>query len=182
MSGTAELLLSLAVALVLTALPGVAAALWVAYRGVRSVPILLAAGLAASGGTAMLAFWAYYADPLAGETLGYLLLFGSVALSWCVAGLRATYPRFAVALVTINASIVLVAYTPSLTPLPGTSYSPIAAALAALSLAAFAVVSFCGDAVDEIQAGTGANENGLSKGSIGAPVPKRTSLRTPNAR
>jgi hypothetical protein len=43
------------------------------------VPVLLAIALAASGVVALLSFWAYYADPLAGETLTWLVLLGSVA-------------------------------------------------------------------------------------------------------
>ena len=43
--------------------------------------------------------------------------------------------RLAIAIVAINALFVLALYTPSLTPLPGTSYSPIAAILAAAGLA-----------------------------------------------
>jgi hypothetical protein len=66
--------------LALTALPMAAAALFAARLGVRSVAILLAIGLAASGAAAMLAFWAFYADPLAGKSFAYLVLFGSVLL------------------------------------------------------------------------------------------------------
>ena len=81
-----ELLLLLVLHLVLTGLPGVAAALFVAARGVRRVPVLLAVWLAASGAGAMLGFWAYYADPLAGEAFSYLLAFGSVlAAVWLLA-------------------------------------------------------------------------------------------------
>jgi hypothetical protein len=54
---------------------------------VRSVPVLLAVALAASGGLAMLSFWAYYADPVVGESLSYFALFGSVALlAWTLYG------------------------------------------------------------------------------------------------
>jgi hypothetical protein len=72
-----ELLLLLATHLVLTALPGVAAALFVASRGERRVPILLAILLAASAGAGMLGFWAYYWDREIGETWSYLVAFGS---------------------------------------------------------------------------------------------------------
>lgn len=75
-----ELFLALLVHLALTALPGAAAALLAARLGVRSVPVLLATGMAATGILAMLAFWAYYADRTLGETVSYLVLFGSVAL------------------------------------------------------------------------------------------------------
>jgi hypothetical protein len=81
-----------------------------------------------------------------------LLLFGNVparatvhvgslvvpllAISACIAGLRATYPRLAAWIVAINVAIVLVTYAPALTPPPGSGYSPIAALLVALSLGA----------------------------------------------
>jgi hypothetical protein len=82
-----ELLVSLAAHLLLTALPAVAAALCAARLGVRSVPVLLAIALAATGVLAMLAFWAYYADPVIGESLSYLALFGAVALVvWALYG------------------------------------------------------------------------------------------------
>jgi hypothetical protein len=77
----------LAVHLVLTALPGAAACLFAARRGVHSVPVLLAIALAASGALAMLSFWAYYADRLIGESLSYLVLIGSIALlAWALRG------------------------------------------------------------------------------------------------
>jgi len=77
----------LAAHLVLTGLPGVAATLLAARCGVRGVPVLLATGLAATGALAMLTFWAYYADPVAGETFSYFLVIGSVALSvWALYG------------------------------------------------------------------------------------------------
>lgn len=75
-----ELFLTLLVHLALTALPGAAAALLAARLGVRSVPVLLATGMAATGLLALLSFWAYYGDRTLGETVSYLVLFGSVAL------------------------------------------------------------------------------------------------------
>jgi hypothetical protein len=75
-----ELLLTLVVHLALTGLPLVAAALLAARLGVRGVPVLLATGMAATGVLALLAFWAYYGDRTLGETVSYLVLFGSVAL------------------------------------------------------------------------------------------------------
>jgi hypothetical protein len=79
----------LAAHLVLTGLPGVAAALAAARRGVSSVPVLLALALATSGALAMLAFWAYYAEPAIGETLSYFVVFGSVGLAaWALYGGR----------------------------------------------------------------------------------------------
>lgn len=65
-----------------------------------------------------------------------------LAVCGCVAGLRATYPRLALGLVALNALLVLLLYTPSLTPKPGTGYSAIAALLAAASLAGFVLVAF----------------------------------------
>jgi hypothetical protein len=76
----AELLLLLAAHLILTALPIAAAMLLAVRRGIASVPILLAIGLAASGATGLLGFWAYFADPLVGETFSYLLPLGSALL------------------------------------------------------------------------------------------------------
>lgn len=78
-----RLLTLLALHLLLTALPIVAAMLVAGHRGVRSVPILLCLGLAVSGGAAMLAFWAYYGDRTLGETFSYLVLLGSVlTIGW----------------------------------------------------------------------------------------------------
>jgi hypothetical protein len=76
-----ELFLVLVLHLVLTALPGVAAALLAARLGVRSVPVLLATGMAATGVVAMLAFWLYFADPLIGESFSYLAILGPAALT-----------------------------------------------------------------------------------------------------
>jgi hypothetical protein len=76
----AELLLLLVVHLALTGLPGVAAVLAAVDRGVRSVPLLLAIGLAATGVLAMLAFWAYYADPAVGEVASHAVPIGSAGL------------------------------------------------------------------------------------------------------
>jgi hypothetical protein len=76
-----QLFLILLLHLVLTALPGVAGALLAARLGVRSVPVLLAIGLAATGVVAMLAFWAYYADPVIGESFSFLVIFGTVVVT-----------------------------------------------------------------------------------------------------
>lgn len=65
-----------------------------------------------------------------------------LAFCGCVAGLRATHPRLAAVVVGINIAIVLAIYTPSLTPPPGTSYSAIAAVLAATSLIGLGLVTF----------------------------------------
>jgi hypothetical protein len=86
---TGELLLLLAAHLVMTGLPGAAAALFAARRGVASVPVLLAIGLAASGIVGILGFWSYYVDRVLGETFSYFVLLGSVLLAgWAVWGGR----------------------------------------------------------------------------------------------
>jgi hypothetical protein len=79
-----ELIFLLAVHLVLTGLPGVAAALLAASRVTRRVPVLLAIALAASGAAAMLGFWAFYADPMLGKTFSFFLIFGSALLTGVV--------------------------------------------------------------------------------------------------
>ncbi len=89
MSDSGTLLLLLAVRLVLTGLPGVAAALFAARRGLRQVPVLLAIALAGSGVVAMLAFWAYYADPSVGQSFAWFALLGSLLLGgWSLRGGR----------------------------------------------------------------------------------------------
>jgi hypothetical protein len=60
----------------------------------------------------------------------------------CVVGLRAVYPRFALGYVGAASLLSLALYVPSLEPLPGTSYSPIALAISALALAGFALLAF----------------------------------------
>jgi hypothetical protein len=78
-----ELLLLLAIHLILTALPGVAAALFVTSRGERRIPVLVAVLLAVSGITAMVGFWAYYGSHPLGQTWSFLSLFGSLlAIVW----------------------------------------------------------------------------------------------------
>lgn len=83
MSGELDLIWMLPVHLALTAAPGAAAALLAMRGGVRSIPILLGVALAASGAGAMLAFWSYYADPMVGQVVSFLLVLGSVqAIAW----------------------------------------------------------------------------------------------------
>jgi hypothetical protein len=65
-----------------------------------------------------------------------------VAIAACVVGAAAVSTRLATAVVAVNALFVLALYAPSLTPLPGTSYSPIAAILAVLGLLGFGLVAF----------------------------------------
>jgi hypothetical protein len=81
MSNDVSLALDLAEHLLLTAVPMVAAMLFAARRGVREVAVLLAIGLAVSGLAAILAFWAFYADPLVGKAFSYFVLCGSAGLA-----------------------------------------------------------------------------------------------------
>lgn len=60
----------------------------------------------------------------------------------CVAGACSVAPRFAAWLTAANVAFVLLLYTPSLTPLPGSSYSPITALLTLLSCVGFALLAF----------------------------------------
>lgn len=78
MTANAEVLWMLLEHLALTAAPGIAAALFALRRGVRSVPLILALALAASGVVAILAFWAYYASPGIGRVWAYVVLFGAI--------------------------------------------------------------------------------------------------------
>jgi hypothetical protein len=80
MSNNLILFADLGVQLTLTALPLIAAMLFAARLGIRKVPVLLAIGLAGSGLLAMLAFWAFYADPIVGKSFSYLVVFGSALL------------------------------------------------------------------------------------------------------
>jgi hypothetical protein len=87
MSDSGTLLLLLLARLALTGLPGVAAALFAARCGVRQLPLLVGIALAASGAVAMLAFWAYYADPSVGQSFAWFALLGSLLLGgWSLRG------------------------------------------------------------------------------------------------
>jgi hypothetical protein len=81
MSDGGTVLLVLVEHMALTALPMVAATLFAARRGVRELPLLLAIGLVAGGIVALLSFWAYYWDPVLGESFGFLVPLGSVVLA-----------------------------------------------------------------------------------------------------
>jgi len=70
-----------------------------------------------------------------------LPIFGFCA---CVAGLRASFPRFATWYVAISAALMLAIYTPATKPLPGTAYSASAIVLAILGLAGFVALSLRG--------------------------------------
>lgn len=65
-----------------------------------------------------------------------------LGLVGCVVGMRSVFPRFAAWVVGVNVLCVLMLYTPSLTPPPGTSYSPLTAVLTLASCAAFALLAF----------------------------------------
>lgn len=80
-----ELLGLLVEHLLLTGLPAAAVALLAARAGLRSVPLLLAAALAGSGGVAILCFWLFYLDPTIGQTGSFFFAFGSIlALAGCL--------------------------------------------------------------------------------------------------
>jgi hypothetical protein len=84
MAANLELFWMLAEHLLLTGLPGAAAVLLATRRGLRSVPLLLAVALVASGSVALLSFWLYYADPTLGQAGSFFFVFGSVLLvAWC---------------------------------------------------------------------------------------------------
>jgi hypothetical protein len=83
----AKVLAILLAHLLLTALPGVAAALLAARLGVRNVPVLLAIALAATGVVAMVAFWAYYAGHEVGQAFSFFAFLGSALLiGWTLWG------------------------------------------------------------------------------------------------
>ena len=93
-----------------------------------------------------------------------------LGLVGCVVGCRSVLPRFATALVAVNALCVLLLYAPSLTPEAGTSYSPVAALLALASLAGFVWVAFAKDSISSQETWTpkGSGEVGIPATS--APV------------
>lgn len=64
-----------------------------------------------------------------------------LAVCGCVAGAYAVSRRFAVALTAVNVLLVLVLYVPAVNPPPDSSYSLLAALLAAASLLAFAFLA-----------------------------------------
>ena len=80
MKANGELIAALAAHLTLLGLPAVAAAFFAVWRGVRDVPVLLGIALAASGISAFVAFWAYYANSTAGQAWDFFLAFGSVVV------------------------------------------------------------------------------------------------------
>jgi len=101
MSGANLLFLTLA-QLVLTAMPGIAAALVAIRLGARDVPVLLGVALAGSGVAAMLVFWVYLALPGIGSGCALAVFFASLVLaiwsSQAVHGERDLLRRLAVPL------------------------------------------------------------------------------------
>jgi hypothetical protein len=84
MRANGELLAGFVAHLILIGVPGVAATLYAVRRGVKDVVLLLGIGLVGSGATALVAFFAYYADSLVGQTWDFFLFFGSVlTIGWC---------------------------------------------------------------------------------------------------
>jgi hypothetical protein len=84
MEANLELLGLLIEHLLLTGMPAAAAPLLASQAGLRSVPILLSVALAASGATAILSFWLYYATPTLGEADSFFVVFASLAaIVWC---------------------------------------------------------------------------------------------------
>jgi hypothetical protein len=65
-----------------------------------------------------------------------------LAMCAAVAGLRASFPRFATALLCANAILTLALYAPAFDPPPGTSYSVPVILLAFAALAGFVAISF----------------------------------------
>jgi hypothetical protein len=84
MKANGELIAGLVAHLTLLGLPGVAAAFFGVQRGARGTPVLLGIALAASGVTALAAFWAYYANSTVGQAWDFFLAAGAVMLIvWC---------------------------------------------------------------------------------------------------
>lgn len=75
-----------------------------------------------------------------------LAVLGFVA---AVCGLRATFPRFAIWFTAIGALLMFAVYVPAVNPIPGSSFSPLAALLAAAGLAGFAAIVLRGVSADE---------------------------------
>jgi hypothetical protein len=74
-----------------------------------------------------------------------------IAMAGAIAGLYAVLPRFAYWWVGLFAVLSLILYVPSFDPLEGTSYSPLAAVLAALGLIGYAVVALGSDKLAKLR-------------------------------
>ncbi len=72
-----------------------------------------------------------------------------LAFAGAVAGLRATFPRFAVYYAAVAATLMFALYVPYLEPYPETGFSLSAALLAALGLAGFGAVAFSATAAPQ---------------------------------
>ena len=81
---TGQLILGLLGHGILLGLPMVAAVFLAMRRGLKSVPLLIAIGLVASGALSYLAFWAYFLSQPIGTTYCFLLTGGSLlAIGFC---------------------------------------------------------------------------------------------------
>jgi hypothetical protein len=90
----------------------------------------------------------------------------------CVAGLYAVSWRLAAAVVGLNMALVLALYVPSLEPLPGTEYSPLAGFLAAAALVGFAAVAWRAGASDSSRSqGTRSPKGGGEVGTSTSAAP-----------
>ena len=74
----------------------------------------------------------------------------ALAMAGAIAGLRSVLPRFATGWVALYAVLSLILYVPALTPLPGTSYSFLAALLAALALTGYVAIAAGGSRLFEL--------------------------------
>jgi len=96
-----------------------------------------------------------------------------LGLIGCVVGLRSVFPRLALWLVAVNSLLVLVIYVPSLTPEPGTSYSPLTIFLWLASFAALTWVLW----LEWRRGGGEASEHGSAP--VGTAPPTSRSDRIP---
>jgi hypothetical protein len=74
-----------------------------------------------------------------------------IAMAGGIAGLYSVLPRFTIWWVSLYAVLSLILYVPSFEPLEGTSYSPLAAVLAALAIAAYALVALKSDQLAKLR-------------------------------
>jgi hypothetical protein len=94
---------------------------------------------------AVLVFWALVM--FGNEISESVIHQGSLAvpmlcIALCVAAAYAADARFAIALVAVNATFVLILYVPSLSPPPETTYSAFAGLAAAVALACFIAIAW----------------------------------------
>jgi hypothetical protein len=100
-------------------------------------------GFAISGGLLALAAAVFWLLVMFGNSNSVAILHqGSLAvpvlaICACVAAAYAAWAPFAIGLVAVNAAFVLALYAPSIKPPEGTSYSAVAAVVAAIAVAAF---------------------------------------------